>query len=113
MFKTINAKELKGMMDSGEEFVLVNVLDKGSFENERICGSINIPVAEIQDAIQRIKRNETVVVHCSGMECKASEFAAKELEKLRFRDVRRFEGGLDEWKKAGLCLEGRLYEKAA
>lgn len=113
MFKKINAKELKEMMDRREDFVLVNVLDRGSFENERICGSINIPVAGIQDAVHRIKRNETVVVHCSGTECKASEFAARELEKLRFKDVRRFEGGLDEWKKAGFCLEGRLHEKAA
>lgn len=113
MFKTINAKEVKSMMDRGEEFVLVNVLDKESFEKERICGSINIPVAEIGDAVQRIKRDETVIVHCLGTECTASEAAANELVKLRFRDVRRFTGGIEEWKKEGFCLEGKLHERAA
>lgn len=113
MFTTINLRELKNLMDYEEPFVLVNVLDKESFENERICGSINIPLTGIQDAIHRIKRDETVVVHCSGPECTASEAAAEELVKLGFKDVRRFQGGLKEWKFAGLCLEGKLHEKAA
>lgn len=113
MLKTINSKEIKDMMDRGTEFVIVNVLDKKAFENERICGSINIPVTQIQEAVHLIARDETVVVHCSGPSCTASETAAKELEKLRFSDVRRFVGGIEEWKKAGYCLEGALYEKAA
>lgn len=113
MVRDISRDELKDMMDRGDEFVLVNVLDHESFEDEHICGSINIPVKKIQDATDLINRNETVVVHCSGPGCKASEFAADELDRLGFTDVRRFEGGIEEWKDAGYCIEGSMYRAYA
>lgn len=113
MLRTIDREELKTMMDRGRNFVLINVLDRESYENERICGSISIPLPGIKEAVNVIKRDETVVVHCSSPACTASAEAADELNKLGFEDVRRFVGGIKAWKEAGYCLEGNLYEKIA
>lgn len=111
MSRSISRDELKGMMDSGESFVLVNVLDNEDYENEHICGSINIPVEYIEDdAKDLIGKDETVIVHCYSPGCEAGKEAADILENLGYKDVRTFEGGIEEWKNAGYCLEGRMYE---
>ncbi len=110
MIRNINRDEIKGMMDRAEKFVIVNVLDEESYREEHICGSINIPVEKIgKEAVDRVKKNETVVVHCSGPACKASESAANKLNELGYKDVRRFEGGMEDWKKANYCVEGEAY----
>src|SRR5574337_1945501 len=103
MIRNISTEELKGMMDSGQSFVLVNVLDSAIYENEHICGSINIPVKEIEKEGPRLlNRDETVVVHCSGPACTASITAGTKLETIGYRDIRVFRGGIEEWKKAGV-----------
>lgn len=114
MVREIDREELKGMMDSGESFVLINVLDSDAFEDEHICGSINIPMNQIKDADKLISKDETVVVHCTGPACTASATASDILNKIGFQDVRRFKGGIEKWKEARYCLEGNMYkEKAA
>ncbi|MBI5493008.1 MAG: hypothetical protein HY893_08755 [Deltaproteobacteria bacterium] len=114
MIRNISTEELKGMMDSGQSFVLVNVLDGSSYEKEHICGSINIPVQEIAiEGPGLLNRGETVILHCSGPGCTASLSAATKLEAIGYRDIRVFEGGIEEWKKAGYCLEGEAYKEAA
>lgn len=114
MLRNISTEELKGMMDSGQSFVIVNVLDNASYENEHICGSINIPVQEIEkDGPRLLNRDETVVVHCSGPACTASITAGTKLETIGYKDIRVFRGGIEEWKKAGHCLEGMAYKEAA
>lgn len=114
MVRVIECNELKDMMDSGESFVLVNVLDPSDFENEHICGSINIPVSTIgKDAVNILNKDDTIILHCSGYSCTASGIAADKLDSLGFSDVWMFEGGIEEWKKSGYCLEGMAYKEQA
>ncbi|HEY4706552.1 MAG TPA: rhodanese-like domain-containing protein [Thermodesulfobacteriota bacterium] len=114
MVREITKDELKDMMDSGESFVLVNVLDPDSFENEHICGSINIPASTIaRDALEVLNKDDTVILHCSGPECTASKIAAEKLDTLGFSDVWRFKGGIEEWKGSGYCVEGLAYRGKA
>lgn len=114
MIRNIKTEELKKMIDSGESFVIVNVLDAEDYDLEHICGSINIPVAKVsEEAPKVINKFEKVIVHCSGPSCKASAAAAEKLDKLGYSDVMRYEGGIEEWKAAGYCLEGEAYKEAA
>lgn len=111
MVRDITRDELKGMMDGGESFVLVNVLDPADFENEHICGSINIPASTIaRDALEMLNKDDTIIVYCSGPKCVASSIAAEKLDTLGFSDVWRYEGGLQEWKDSGYCVEGLAYK---
>lgn len=114
MVKNIGRDDLKDMMDSGEVFFLVNVLDPEEFENERICGSINIPAPAVgRDSVNLLDKDDTIVLYCAGPSCTASAIAADKLNSLGFSDIWRFEGGLKEWKEAGYCVEGLAHEKAA
>lgn len=107
MIREIDRDELKGMMDAGESFVLVNVLGRHDFEQEHICGSINMPLEEIgAEALKLINKDETVILYCGGPACAASSIAGEKLSKLGYKDIWKFEGGMEAWKEAGYCLEG-------
>lgn len=114
MIRDINRDELKEMMDAGESFVLINVLDPEDFENEHICGSINMPVSTIaRDAENLLNKDDTIVVHCSNKACTASRIASEKLDSIGFSDIWRYEGGIEDWKAAGYCVEGLAYKGKA
>lgn len=114
MVRDITRDELKEMMDSGESFVLINVLDPEDFEQEHICGSINIPAGAIgREALNILGKDDTIVVYCTNTKCTASANAADKLDSLGFSDVWRYEGGVEDWKAGGLCVEGEAYRGKA
>lgn len=100
--ETITAEELVELKDSGEDFVLVNVLGKDHYEEEHIPGAINIPLDHIGEAaIERLSKDDKIVVYCASFDCGASPKAAEKLEKLGFEHVIDYQGGLKDWKEAG------------
>lgn len=112
MSRVITTRELKKMMDTDERFVLVNVLDYGAYEQEHICGSINVPLADIEkNAREILDKDEQVVVYGSEPGCVETTQAAEKLASLGFRDVVRYEGGMLEWTVSGLCTEGAVIER--
>lgn len=114
MLRNITTKELQALIGSDEKFKLVNVLAESRFEAEHICGSINIPLKNVEgDAGKYLNKNERIIVHCSGVGCTASEDACDRLLKLGYRNIERYAGGMEEWKRSGGCIEGSGYEKAA
>lgn len=102
--RTIEAGELKQMLDDGVEFKLVNALGEWEFRAKHIPGSIHFPTAE--DAFEALKPTDEIVVYCSNPACRASAMMYRELEKRGYRKLRRFEGGLVAWEDAGYQLEG-------
>jgi rhodanese-related sulfurtransferase len=103
--KNINIEELEQKLRN-EEVILVEVLDKESYEKSHIKGAINIPLKEIgAQAKKRFNKGDEIVVYCSDRECKASPSAAKKLDNLGFENVYHFKGGKKEWKESGLPME--------
>ncbi len=108
MYPMVSANELKTLLDRGEKFALLNVLDKNSFEKEHIPGSMNIPVARLEfDAPGAIDRDELVIVYSDASACGANAVGADRLVTIGYKSVMRFKGGLEEWKKAGYPVEGK------
>jgi rhodanese-related sulfurtransferase len=52
-----------------------------------------------------LPRNTAIVVYCGGPKCPPSRRAAEKLVKLGYENARACEGGLEEWKAAGLSIE--------
>lgn len=114
MIRNINREGLKEMMDGGESFVLINALKPEEFEKEHICGSINLPVSAIvSEAVKFLNKGDTLVVYCANSACTASSIAANRLDSIGFSDIMRYEGGLEDWKAAGYCVEGLAYKGQA
>jgi rhodanese-related sulfurtransferase len=109
MPKTIDRETLNKKIDSGDDFVLIEVLGKKEFERNHIKGAINMPLMEIGHmAKERFNPETEIVVYCASAECKTSPKAAKKLENLGFQNVYDYEGGKKDWIEAGLETEKGL-----
>ena len=106
--KTINAEELKKKIDADEDFILVDVLSKESYEGKHLPKAVNIPVDEIEGKAsgELPDKNKEVIVYCASADCHASPNAAKKLEELGYTNVVDFEAGLAGWQEAGYGFEG-------
>jgi rhodanese-related sulfurtransferase len=73
-----------------------------------IPGSRHIPVDRLPEALKKasVTKDSAIVVYCAGPKCPASKMAAEQLDSLGYTNVTKFEGGIEEWKKAGYGLSG-------
>lgn len=101
--KVISYDQLKKMIDTEEDFLLVNVLSAQQFKEAHIPSSINIPLdeadfeAQVEEAADG--KDKKVVTYCASYSCHASRNAAEKLEKAGFTDVLAYEGGIKEWQE--------------
>lgn len=105
-YQTIDAGTLRERLASNERPVLVNALAREAFAEERIPGSISIPVGDaLRIAPEVLAADQQVVVYCASRNCTASPTLAQKLVDLGFTEVADFEGGIAEWEQAGHALE--------
>lgn len=107
-YQTISAHELRERLRSDRDRpVLVNALAREGFDESRVPGSISIPAGDaLRIAPDVLAREQPIVVYCASRSCTASPTLAQKLVDIGFTDVTDFEGGIEEWERAGLPLEG-------
>jgi rhodanese-related sulfurtransferase len=101
--KTIEANELKAVLDGNEDVLLINTLNAGSFERTQIPGAVNIPLEDV-DFVARVEeqaggKDKPIVVYCASQQCNSSEKAAEKLENAGFTAVADFAGGFRAWQE--------------
>jgi rhodanese-related sulfurtransferase len=104
----IDRDELCRKMDSGEDFVLVDALPTIAYAGAHLPGAISIPPERVDTlAERRIPSYDTeVVVYCANPKCDSSVQVAQRLLELGYRNVLHYSGGKQDWRDAGLPLEG-------
>jgi len=93
----IDVNEVNTLMQSGEEFMLVDVREMSEYVTASIGGSVLIPMAQLQTSLGQLEpyRDKRIVVHCHhGMR---SLRAAMTLRSLGFAGAQSMAGGIDEW----------------
>ena len=105
--KTISTPEVRQLLDSKHSFHFWNVLTDEWFKGENISGSRRVPLDRVGNEVRttNLPKNAEIVVYCGGPKCPQSRMAAEKLTKLGYENVRAYEGGLEEWKGAGLAIE--------
>jgi len=100
--RQISYEQFLKIRNSGEKYVLFDVLAKDSYESGHIPGSKSFPLTDIdkESAKARLSKNDHVIVYCGSFGCTASTAAAKELKKLGY-NVLDYKGGLKEWQEKG------------
>jgi rhodanese-related sulfurtransferase len=85
-----------------------NVLTDEYFKGELIPGSRRVPVDHLGEAVRRstLAKDASIVVYCAGPSCPSSRQAAEKLVAFGYTRVQAFEGGLEDWKKAGFGIVG-------
>lgn len=95
-YKQISAKEAKEIMDSGEEYILLDVRSEEEFAEKHIPGAVLIPHTEIADRAEEElpDKEKYILVYCrSG---NRSKIAAQILADLGYTGVSEF-GGINSW----------------
>ncbi len=103
--RTITADELRHRLEQPRaQLQFWNVLTDDYFAGEMIPGSRRVPLDTVgrEVAESGLAKDAEIIVYCSGPTCPQSRSAAEKLVRLGFTNVRLFEGGLAEWKAAGL-----------
>jgi rhodanese-related sulfurtransferase len=104
----VTADELLRKLENPQAFVLVDALAPMVYAHSHLPGAINLPPTDIDPytVARRIPdRNTEVIVYCTSPECTDSHETAEQLVALGYTNVRRYAGGKNEWREAGLPLE--------
>ena len=96
MYEQITSQEAKAIMDTGEDFVVLDVREQEEYDAGHIHRAILIPYTDIEQKAEAVlaDKNQTVLVYCrSG---RRSKIAAESLAKLGYVKVKEF-GGILDW----------------
>jgi rhodanese-related sulfurtransferase len=106
--ETVSRQQLCELIERGGDIVLVDALSPVSFAASHLPGAVNIPPTVVDErAPRRIPDQDAeIVVYCQNPNCESSVEVAQRLLELGYRNVRHYPGGKNDWKDAGLPLEG-------
>lgn len=95
--KEITVQDLKQKIDSGDDFVLLDVRDLFETHISKIEPYVLIPVDQLPARLDELdKESETVVLCRSGAR---SARACELMVKDGFKNVANLKGGINEWAK--------------
>ncbi len=96
MYEQITAEVAKNIMDSDEDYVILDVREQDEFDEGHIPGAILIPYTEIDKTAEELlpQKDKQILVYCrSG---RRSKIAAESLAKLGYTNIKEF-GGIIDW----------------
>jgi rhodanese-related sulfurtransferase len=99
---TIDA--VKGKLDRGEPFLLIDVREESEYTRDHIPGAIHLGKGIVERDIEsRVPQLDTsLILYCGGGF--RSALAADNLQKMGYRNVLSMDGGYRDWKQQGLPL---------
>jgi rhodanese-related sulfurtransferase/DNA-binding transcriptional ArsR family regulator len=83
------------------EVVVVDVRPPEEFAAAHVAGARSMPLARLDELAATLPRDRVLVAYCRGPYCVLADEAVQRLREAGF-DARRLEGGLPEWRAAGL-----------
>ena len=96
-FMTISTEEAKDIIDSEENYIILDVRTEEEYKEGHITGAINLPNEEIsiETTNNLTDKEQLILVYCrSG---NRSKTASKKLVELGYTNIYDF-GGINDWK---------------
>jgi hydroxyacylglutathione hydrolase len=98
----ITALTLHEQLSSTDPPLVLDVRTQNEWNENRIQGSLNVPLNQLEDRIAEIPRDQRMVVHCAtGYR---SSIASSILEKNNISDFTDLVGGISAWESARLDM---------
>ena len=95
-YRNITAEEAKQIMDTGEDYIILDVRTQEEYDEGHIPGALLIPDTEIEARAEEIltDKDQLILVYCrSG---RRSKLAAEALVELGYTNIKEF-GGIIDW----------------
>jgi rhodanese-related sulfurtransferase len=96
VYRNITAEEARQIMDTAEEYILLDVRTQAEYEEAHIPGAILIPDTDIAERAEDMMpdKDRLILVYCrSG---RRSKLAAETLVELGYTNIHEF-GGIIDW----------------
>ena len=96
VYMNITAEEAKQIMDSEEDYIILDVRTQDEYDQGHIPGAILIPDTEIKAKAEDVltDKDQLILVYCrSG---RRSKLAAEALVELGYTNIKEF-GGIIDW----------------
>ena len=96
MYEQITAEDAKKIMDSSDDYTLLDVREQDEFDAGHIPGAILLPYTEIENKAEEMlpDKDKQLLVYCrSG---RRSKIAAEALARLGYTNIKEF-GGIIDW----------------
>jgi len=103
--KECNVQDVKGRLERGESFHLVDVREDREWEASHLPAAIHLGKGVIERDIEKAipDLGASIVLYCGGGF--RSALAAKNLQDMGYTNVTSMDGGYSGWKNAGYPLE--------
>ncbi len=96
MYEQISAEEAKNIIDSNEEYIILDVREQDEYDSGHIPGALLIPYMEIDSKAEEMlpDKDMLILVYCrSG---RRSKIASESLVNLGYTNIKEF-GGIIDW----------------
>lgn len=96
MYVNITAEQAKGIMDTREDYVILDTRTEEEYNEGHIPGAILIPHDQIQEKAEAVltDKDQLILVYCrSG---RRSKLASADLVELGYTNIKEF-GGIMDW----------------
>ena len=99
----ISVGDLAGLLDAGEDVVIVDVRSTGALELDarRIPGAVPVELKRVRQWAEDVPREQTIVLYCNCPNEASAARASRLLLDHGFLRARPLAGGLEEWVRAG------------
>ena len=92
----ITPAQAKQLMDTEENYVILDVRTQEEYDESHIPGAILIPDYEIAQRAQTILKDKDQLILVDCRSGRRSKLAAQELEKVGYTNIKEF-GGIIDW----------------
>lgn len=93
----IDCQSVKGKLDAGEKFLLLDCRERDEYETVHIDAATLVPMSELMERVGELEpyRDSEVVIHChhGGRSLKVASW----LKQQGFQNAKSMAGGIDEW----------------
>jgi rhodanese-related sulfurtransferase len=102
----IKPEELKKLIESKADIVVVDNQPKGAYDMEHIPGAINFPWAIQIKVPVNLPRNKVLILYCAcAHEEDSTDVADKLMKEFGYNNIKVLEGGWLRWVELGFPIE--------
>lgn len=97
----ISISELRDEIMAGKDLILLDVQNYDDNLKATLPEAVSIPLDELNDRINELPKNKTIITFDSGESCQSCVRAAQVLLMSGYTDIKSLEGGVTDWAEAG------------
>lgn len=114
MVALIDRNELRAAITAGTVTV-IDALPESYWAQRHLPGALNLVEDDVEAKAATLlpDKQTPIVTYCSNASCGNSQAVATKLERLGYRNVRKYREGIQDWVAAGLPTEAAMIRPGA